>query len=658
MKEYSKSAFVADVIKALEDAERASQQNPKDKGTLARDAYSKLQYDYPLVSEQELQALTEAEARKTGGTASLKQEQGPSISATTTTAEDLEGDALLAAFQKLYSLFIVSTMTEALLQETPEAASRLLGQLVTLPRGNTSRAAAAAAEGTALQDLRSNLEPLNGVIDIENGASDRISDVTHDVDAVLLDKDEDNGVYEPLEIFTPVGVMGAAPARASSTSIVAGSDFIDEVISKLLYLSSKLSYHNVSSSAAWQDGILLSCLERCLTALRQHPSFLELLPAAGAVCSVLRDRCVHSRNIAEFATSMEAVVKGLSLSKDSTVQGAAGKDEKAAAASLLGLRTAASLSTRLPQGPSRRKLWTQIDEFWLQVAAGMLERKEAQWRQQKKKTKDSTTTATAAAAAEEEDIQIIAISALITEFYILDAPIIVTKDKIQDVLLSTGLFRGLVVSFINHGRELLVLESLCRTLLICCASSTGLLTWAKAVPGFPSAWDHPEFVENGSLERYGAVHAAVFGLANGDEALARVLLLLGNGGIEAENVPEVYITLKLVKSVQKARDRSGKGGKETASFLSGTATVAALENLSSSLRALKVVLDEQDCENDSMATVDESEEAEKREEEKLALSSGQQARKLAARRAKLLQPECLRMIKGLRAKPGSVGKSD
>lgn len=48
MKEYSKSAFVADVIKALEDAERASHQNQKDKGTLARDAYSKLQYDYPV----------------------------------------------------------------------------------------------------------------------------------------------------------------------------------------------------------------------------------------------------------------------------------------------------------------------------------------------------------------------------------------------------------------------------------------------------------------------------------------------------------------------------------------------------------------------------------------------------------------------------------
>ncbi len=48
MKEYNKSAFVADIIKALEDAERASRQNPKDKATLAREAYSKLQYDYPV----------------------------------------------------------------------------------------------------------------------------------------------------------------------------------------------------------------------------------------------------------------------------------------------------------------------------------------------------------------------------------------------------------------------------------------------------------------------------------------------------------------------------------------------------------------------------------------------------------------------------------
>jgi len=58
MKEYSKSAFVADVIKALEDAERSSQQNPKGKGNLARDAYSKLQYDYPVSSIRTLNPIS------------------------------------------------------------------------------------------------------------------------------------------------------------------------------------------------------------------------------------------------------------------------------------------------------------------------------------------------------------------------------------------------------------------------------------------------------------------------------------------------------------------------------------------------------------------------------------------------------------------------
>jgi hypothetical protein len=117
--------------------------------------------------------------------------------------------------------------------------------------------------------------------------------------------------------------------------------------------------------------------------------------------------------------------------------------------------------------------------------------------------------------------------------------------------------------------------------------------------------------------------------------------------------------LQLIESVQKARDRGERRGKEGASFLPGTETVAALERLGSSLRALKAALDDTEGQYDKIAARDESEEAEKaREEEKLALSSEQQAGKLAARRAKLLQPECLRIIKGLRAKPGSVGKSD
>jgi hypothetical protein len=544
-------------------------------------------------------------------------------------------------------------MTEALLEDSSEAAARVLGQLT-----STDNTAATTAV-TEPHSLMTQFKDLNGRADTESDNTDRIIDVTQDLDDGLLDKDD--GVYEPLEspVIAPVVAtpMATAAAAAPGSTSAAGSlsDPTSLVISKLLYLSSKLSYHVVSFSSVWQDGALLSSLEKCLTALRQHPQFLELLPAADAVCSVLHDRCVHSGNSVEFETAMGALVNGLGLTKDAKL---AAEKEKSAAAVLVGLKTTASLSSRLPQGPSRRKLWTQIDEFWLQLAAGVLEQKETQWRQQKKKEKEINQSDTTTSAASEEDIQIIAISSLITEFYILDAPVVVKIDKIHDVLLSTGLFRGLILSFIKFGRER-ALESLRRTLLICCSAFTGLLTWAKAVPGFSTAWEYPEFREDGSLERYGAVHAAVFGLAGGDEALARVLLLGDTGGkiLQAENVPEVYVTLQLIESVQKAKDRAGRGGKgETVSFLSGSVTAAALESLSSSLRALKVDLDDT---KDQDTRRDESEEAEKaREEEKLALSSEEQAGRLAARRAKLLQPECLRLIKGLRAKPGSVGKSD
>jgi len=647
-----------------------------------------------LVSEQGLQALTEAVrskepwaifsdrilavlydcvsrgSSKSGGIGPSKQEPGPSTSATIAPAEDLEGDTLLAAFQKLYGLFIVSTMTEALLQETPEAASEILSQVSIPVSGTDSRAA--AADGTAPLDIPSNLEPLNGLINDENGACDRICDVTELEDHVLLNNDDDNGVYEPLEIPLSPSVAVAGPGIASTVTgdFDTVSEPINVVISKLLYLSSKLSYYVVSSPVAWQDGVLLSSLETCLLALRQHPSFLELLPAAGAVCNVFHDRCLHSGNLVEFAACMEALVKGLSLSKSSPAAATAEK-EKSSLAILLGLSTAASLSGRLPQGPSRRKLWTQSDDFWIQVAAGILEQKEAQWRQQKKNKGNNTTAADGTPPSfklEEEDAQIIAVSALITEFYILDAPVVASIDKIQDVLLSTGLFRGLILAFINCG-WILSSESLRRTLIICCASCTGLLTWARAVPGFSNAWEHPEFAIGGSLERYGAIQAAVFGLAHGDEALAQIFLRDSRGvsaskdsTLSAEDIPEIYDTLKLVSSVQKARDLAGrgrKGGGATASFLFGSATVAALEALSSSLRSLKVALDDAAGDDNTNTTHGESEEAEKlREEEKLALSSTEQAEKLAARRAKLLQPECLRMVKGLRAKPGSIGKSD
>ena len=47
MKEFEKSDFIADVIKALEDAEQRASQTPKSKTKLAKEAHSKLHYDFP-----------------------------------------------------------------------------------------------------------------------------------------------------------------------------------------------------------------------------------------------------------------------------------------------------------------------------------------------------------------------------------------------------------------------------------------------------------------------------------------------------------------------------------------------------------------------------------------------------------------------------------
>ena len=48
MNEYNKKEFVKDVIKALEDAERSKIINPKSNVALAREAFAKLQFDYPV----------------------------------------------------------------------------------------------------------------------------------------------------------------------------------------------------------------------------------------------------------------------------------------------------------------------------------------------------------------------------------------------------------------------------------------------------------------------------------------------------------------------------------------------------------------------------------------------------------------------------------
>lgn len=48
MKELTKNEFVAELIKALEDAELNAPRAPPSQETLARKAWEKLQYDFPV----------------------------------------------------------------------------------------------------------------------------------------------------------------------------------------------------------------------------------------------------------------------------------------------------------------------------------------------------------------------------------------------------------------------------------------------------------------------------------------------------------------------------------------------------------------------------------------------------------------------------------
>lgn len=523
------------------------------------------------------------------------------------TAAD-EGDALLGAFQKLYCLSTLVTMNEALSGSEQEAEALLAG----LSPAPAAEPHSDDLSGPELQLLAA----LNGA---EIGHEDRL-DNNGDRDGSVSDSE----AYEPLEAAPHAAAVPAGPPVAGQAAPGGPGD----VEAKLLHLSAGLSFHLVASPAAWQDKELTAQAGAALGALRRHPSFLRLLPAAGAVCGLVHDR-IHS-SPGDLEEGLEAVTGGLDLSA------AAGPAHDAAA--VLALGVVASLCRRLPQGPSRRRLWTQVKERWVPEAAAALERREAARAQRARRAAREAAAVAApgaeAVAAAEEERHVTALAAALAEFLVTDAPPSVTPAQLQETLLGSGLFRSLVLDFARGEGAVAAAEGLRRALLACRAACPGLEAWARAVPGFSAAWEAAEFGAGGALARHGAVHAAL--AAGGDAALATCL--------ESDDVPTMYETLVLLDIVHRAAARSS-ASKDGPRALWGPATDAALAGAAATLRGLS-------------ASGHEGQGQEEDEEAKLEAAPAERAAALAERRARLLQPECLRLIKGLRAKPGSLGKAD
>lgn len=576
-----------------------------------------------------------------------------------TAGPDNDADALLAEYQKLYAFSILVTLTAAL-NAAPQTAASMLSRLSMAPleeaESNSSNSSS-FLEAMMAQENNKLSNPL--------GAEILVHDVTvpplAPVEERSLDNDNavqkqydssDDETYEPLEPFpASVAILDSTHIPSNGSSHDSSTASIEV---KVLSLASRLYFHLIPSPSAWQDGTLLDACGQCLAALRTHSNFLQLLPAAGAVCGLVHDRIQN--NPQDLDGGLNAIVKGLDLG-ESTLnshqqQAVRVSDEGSKAATVLALGIAASLAGRLPQGPSRRKLWAQVRDLWLPAAAAILERCEME---RAKRTRRAKTSGNGHGAAAEvsssgeqaEERHAVAVAACIAAFYVTDAPPGTMTAQLHDTLLASGIFRSLILSFNHLGKEP-ELESLRSAVLVCCAASSGLVSWAESVPGFNSAWQAPEFQQGGPFERYAAVRAALSGQPAGDAVLAAVLLGGDGEHLEkdqfgSEGVSALHSTLLLMDAVHRA----ARGRKEI--LLWGPATDTALQAASAALRSMdfseNAVRDGDMLDNTT-------------QDGKEGVSREGHAVQLAMRRAKLIQPECLRLIKGLRAKPGSAGKSD
>ena len=625
-----------------------------------------------MLSDRLLDVLRDCVAR--GDTKAGQSTAQPSTAAAPAEEDTGDADSLLVAYQKLYALSILTTLTTAL-QVTPQAAAILLSNISGKAVVGTA-AAAVENSSTGMSNLEKYFQETS-ILEQGNGVEDEyvvVEDITEEIKKTSVaqgdagsraihnndGEDDDDAVYEPLYDGTVPSSSTSLKKHDVNTQLHhQGSSGNIDVEEKLIFLSSRLNYHLVPSSAAWQDGVLLNATHECILTLRNHPKFLQLLPAVGALCALLQDRIFSTPK--ELEKGVDALINGLKLAKSSeTTQ----VDSSAAnsAATLLGLGIAAALSVRLPSGPPRRQFWTQVRSLWLPAAAEMMERGEMQLLQRSRKTK-STNSNSNESAERQEHHHLVSIAACISEFYVTDAPLGTKAAQIQDLLLSSGIFRGLVLAFIREGKEP-TNEALRRAVLVCCAASPGLLTWASAVPNFSAAWEQPEFCAPGGVfALYGALHAALSSHQHGDEALAAHMLgeERETRDLTVDDVPRLYTTLVLLDAVHRAASASSQGsGSGRQQSVWGSATEAALHSVTVALRSLVASKgdggDGDISGEKTSVAVAEDEEAE--DAAKLELNSEVHAGQLAARRAQMLQPECLKLLKGLRAKPGSVGKSD
>eukprot|EP00887_Chlorella_sp_A99_P005442 scaffold1.g5442.t1 len=675
-----RAAFAKALLEALRDAEEAAQR-PRSADELAQKAWDALQFDFPIVSAEELRALADlyAAGRAPPLTrqllAAAREGAAPAAAAPAAAASEAAGVAdasggaaaeLQPLYQQLYGLALVSALDVGLAAVGSAGAAASDVAAASLLAQHELSEAEKAAEYELSKLAEDGGEPAAGDDASSAGAAIPLQ---HQPAAR---QDADGERYEPLEAPpAPAGAARRATAAAArdsagvASSPGAGGGAPQLAAAALLHLvRHHLSYPCLSGAALWQQRRLMRRLAACLAAARRHPQFAgsaELQKVAGALVALACDRLTAAP--AEVEEGLPLLLDALSTpAGEGGTASAACKTGEIAASLALGV--AAALAGRLPTLSARRRLWQEAHEGLLPLAGAALEGAQVALARRARHAAAAAAEAVAAAAAPAAAVCVgaqewegVAAACRLLYFYVLEAPAVAAGSRLQDALLKGGAFRPLVLLFLQLG-ALPEAEALRCALLLSCAAAPGLLQWAAAVPGFGAALAAPAFRPGGGAALHGALWDVVR-QAGGEE----LTVFLEEAAASPAGVPRLHQALQLMADLQAGargrrlwlpevegalralsatlRERYGKppaGEEEGAGAASDEAATGRANGSAGPAEA------EEAGARAAAAAEAAAEEAERR---KLGRSAEEQAETLALRQARQLQPACLRLLKDL-----------
>ncbi|KAG2440893.1 hypothetical protein HXX76_003747 [Chlamydomonas incerta] len=364
--------------------------------------------------------------------------------------------------------------------------------------------------------------------------------------------------------------------------------------SRLLRLSSQVSYVLLEDEGLWGDGRLMEGVFQLLRALGAHRHAQELQPLLHAYVGLVADRLAAApAEIARLDSLWDAV--GLpalaALPAGARRAGGAGGGAGGArrgvgqgvllAEASTCLSLVASLAGQLSAASARSRLWQQVHTHVLPLlerCLGELARAVAPAPAQvAAAAKQAAGGAPAQKGVGPEEVAAIVLVCQVLDFYVVQRP---GNADLAAALKATGVLASLC-RLLAAAADLPGGEPLRGAALGIAASSGELHAWMWAVPGVAGALSAAPFQEGGPYEAHGAVWqllassaassvaasskassakagatAAGNGATSGGSSLALNILA---GGAAPEKAPRVHAFLQLL--TKAASCRSGGGGR-------------------------------------------------------------------------------------------------